>query len=315
MDIIFFGSSYFSAPSLEVLIKQGYNVSCVVTQPDSKRGRGFILEGTHIKALAEKTKLKVYQPRDINTAESAVLFKSLNPDLFVVIAYGQILSRRILEIPKILPLNIHASLLPAYRGAAPINWAIINGDKITGVSAIKMTEKMDAGPVVLEKKIDIAPLDTVVTLEGKLSGLAAQLLPDAIRMIENNNYQLIPQDETRVSFAPKLAKKNGLIDWANPAEEIYNKIRGCLGWPGSFTHYGAKLLKMHKVKILGLQDYQQKRIPGEITEVSKAGIVVATGRGAIVIERLQLEGKRIMSAQEFIAGHKICVGDTLGMKK
>lgn len=312
MNIIFFGSSEFAVPSLGGLLTTKHSVSCIVTQPDKQKGRGLHLEATFVKALAIKNGLRIYQPQHINTEEAAKFLKDLKPDLFVVIAYGQILSSDILSIPRIFAINAHASVLPKFRGAAPINWAIIKGEENTGVTIIKMTEKMDAGPVIGQKLIGIKEDDDAVSLEGKISRIANDLLLQSISAIENNNYTLTEQDEKEATFAPKLRKEDGLIYWHKPARDISNLIKGCLGWPGAYTHYKGKILKIYKAGVFHPSSFIPHLLPGSITQVDKDGIVVATGRDSLIIRELQLEGKRRMESREFILGHKIEAGETLG---
>ncbi|MCM8801498.1 MAG: methionyl-tRNA formyltransferase, partial [Candidatus Omnitrophica bacterium] len=248
MKIIFFGSSQFGEPSLRAIVENNYKVICVVTQPDRKKARGLKSLPTPIKQVAMDLGFLVYQPERINTVEAVNFLKDLNADLFVVIAYGQILSEEILNIPKIFSLNVHASLLPKYRGAAPVNWAIIKGEKTTGITIIKMTEKMDAGPIIFQESIDILEQDDAVSLGQKLSLLSARLLIKTLRDIQKNNYQFIPQDEAKVCFAPRLKKEDGRINWDEPAIKINNLIRGCMGWPGAFTYYKGRRLKIYKAK-------------------------------------------------------------------
>ncbi len=312
MNIVFFGSSSFAVLALNALVRTKHRISCVVTQPDRQKGRGLHLECTAVKAAAQAGGLEVYQPPKINTDEAVNYLSALKPELFIVISYGKILSRRILAVPKIFCVNIHASLLPGYRGAAPVNWAIINAEKTTGISIIKMVEKMDAGEILLQKSTDIADDETIITLQDKLSGIAAELLPVVLGAIENNNYRLTPQDETRVSFAPKLKKEDGLIHWDKSAYQICNLIKGLLLWPGAFTYYKGKLVKIYKARLFCSPEPQSPRSPGQIIEVSKEGIEVAAGKDSLIIQQLQIEGKRVMRADEFIAGHKICPGDRLG---
>lgn len=312
MNIIFFGSAHFALPSIKVLLDKGHVVSCVVTQPDKKKGRGLCRAKTVIKEFAEQNGIKVYQPDNINTPLSIDLLEKNSPDLFVVIAYGQILSERLLNIPAIMPLNVHGSILPFYRGAAPINWAIINGEKETGVTLMKMAVKMDAGPVITQEKINIDPLDTFLTLEEKLSLLAAKVLADTLDLIGKKKYDLIPQDESKATFAPKLSKKDGWIDWDKPAVNIHNLIRGCLNFPGTFTYYDDKLLKIYKSAVIEPIFSQLSGQPGEIIKVSKEGMIVAAKEGCVLVRELQLEGKRRMNVEEFIAGHKITPGIILG---
>jgi methionyl-tRNA formyltransferase len=314
MNIIFFGSSQFAVSSLKALSASGQKISCVVTQPDRPKGRGLALAPTPISRLAGELGLKIYQPKQINNDEVINFLKTLSADLFIVIAYGQILSQEILDIPKIFALNVHASLLPKYRGAAPINWAIIKGEKTSGITIIKMVKEMDAGPIILQESIKIDAEDTAITLEDKLSSQAAKLLLDSLILVEKNNYNLSLQDEDKVSFAAKLKKEDGRINWNESSNEIYNLIRGCIPWPGAFTYYQGKLLKIYKAKVIRLSGYQVIRRPGEIIEVSHEGITVVTGEGSLIIEELQIEGKRRMKSEEFIAGHKINIGEMLGKK-
>ncbi len=331
MNIVFFGSSKFAIPSLKALNSAGHNILSVVTQPDKRMGRHLHLESPVVKKLAAELKLKTFQPQNINSVEALNFLKDLDADLFVVISYGQILSKEALNLPKKIAINSHASILPKYRGAAPINWAIIRGEKITGVSIIKMTEKMDAGEVILVRESEILEDDTSIALGEKLSALAAGLLLEALPSIEKNNYKLMPQDESKVTFAPKLKKENGLINWESPAEDIYNLIRGCLAWPGAFTYYKGKMLKIYKARVnqFPLQNMADQpsaevgepacpeqgrrvsRLPGEIMQVSKEGVIVAAAEDSLIIEELQIEGKRRMAVKEFIAGHKIFVGEIL----
>lgn len=292
----------------------GHKVVCVVTQPDRKKGRGLLMGSTVIKDIARKDRLEIYQPENINTPEAVKYLKKFESDLFVVVAYGQILSEVILNIPRIFCVNVHASLLPKYRGAAPINWAIINGDKATGVTIMKLTREMDAGDIILQKESNIAKQDTAVTLENKLSDLGSLALLESLKLIKENKYKLIPQDKNKATFAPKLKKQDGLINWNRPAVIIYDLIRGCLEWPGAFTYYKGKMLKIYKASVVGTQ-IDRLSAPGEILETAKDGIVVATQEHNLLIEELQLEGRRRMKAIDFIAGHKLRIGDMLMNKK
>jgi len=315
MNIVFFGSDIFAVKPLEALIQAGYGIACVVTQPDRKKGRGLKIEATPVKEAAARAGLKVYQPVDVNSCETMDFLKGLNPDLFIVIAYGQLLSRDVLSLPKVFSINAHASLLPKYRGAAPINWAIIKGEINTGVTIIKITEKMDAGPIISQKKIPISDEDTATGLQDKLSVLAAEMLLGCLIAIEKKTFKLMLQDESKVTYAPKLKKVDGLIDWSKSAQEIHNLVRGCFDWPGAFTYWQGKILKLHKTMVSQLAGLPVSQLPGTIVEASKDSISVATRKDILAIQELQLEGKRSMAAQDFIAGHKICAGEKLGSKK
>ncbi len=312
MKIVFFGSSHFAVPALECLIKNKHKVLCVVTQPDKKKGRHLRLGPTDIKELAFKSKLKVFQPENINTPDSVRLLKSLDADLFVIVSYGQLLSQEVLDIPKIFPLNIHASLLPKYRGAAPINWAIIRGESITGVTIMQVTKKMDSGAIIMQREIPIKEEDDAVSIELKLRDIGADLLLCSLLKIKEKDYKLIVQDEKSVTYAPKLKKSDGLIDWNSPAWKIANLVRGALPWPSAFTHYNGRLLKVFRAKVtvnLGNQSYNY--FPGQVLSVSKEGISVLTGKDTLLIQELQIEGKRRMKARDFIAGHKILPSTSL----
>lgn len=313
MKIIFFGSSHFAVSSLEALIESQHEVVCVVTQPDKKKGRHLEVSGTDIKTLATKAKLKIFQPENINSKESIKFLKNLEADLFVIVAYGQIFSQEVLDIPKIMPINIHASLLPRYRGAAPINWAIINGDKKSGVTIMFVTAKMDSGPIMAQKEIKIEDKDTSVTLEEKLKESGAQLLLQVLINIDNRNYRLVDQDEEQVIYAPKMKKEDGQIDWNTPAADIYNQIKGVLPWPSAFTSYRKKILKIFQANILPIFP-NHSPVAGEVVRADKLGIVVACSRGFLEIKELQLEAGKRMSAQNFIIGHKLTIGEILGKK-
>jgi methionyl-tRNA formyltransferase len=315
MNIIFFGSSSFSVLSLDALLKSGCKVSLVVTQPDKKKGRGLHLGATAVKDRSIQLGLPVFQPECVNSVQSLNVLRDLKPDLFVVIAYGQILSRDVLSIPGIFCLNAHASLLPKYRGAAPINWALIRGDKLTGVSIIKMIDKMDAGPVLSSKEVPIDDDDTVISLDDKLRIEAAGLLVEAVGLIEKNDYELTPQDEQGLTYAPRLSKKDGFINWNSTAGGIHNLVRGCFNWPGAYTYYKGKLLKIYRSLVIEEGDALMSQTPSEIIKVSRDEIVVAAAKGSLSIKELQLEGRRRMTVEEFLGGHKVLPGERLGYEK
>lgn len=312
MKIVFFGSADFSVPSLKALQTAGHEIPCVVTQPDKKKGRGLHLGHTAVKDAAGEMGIEVYQPQDINSKEAIDKLRLVTPDLFVVIAYGNILSKELLGIPKIFSVNAHASLLPAYRGAAPINWALMNGEPGTGVTIIKMNSKMDAGPILTQEETKILDTDDHLVLEERLAVLAAELTCAVIDRIEKNEFELIPQDEMGVSFAPKLKKEHGLIDWNADASGIHNKVRGLKHSPGAFTMYNGRILKIYSTSVSDASFSPEQHKAGSVLEISKEGIIVATGGGSLRVEELQPEGKRKMSVREFISGHRMRVGEILG---
>ena len=310
MRIVFFGSSDFAVPSLARLIKGNYEILNVVTQPDREKGRHLSVEMTPIKQSATKHKLKILQPEKLNEAEFIKSLKNLGADIFIVVAYGEILSKAILDIPKIFSINLHGSLLPKYRGAAPINWAIINGERTTGVSIIKMNEFMDKGDIILQKAIDIYKEDTVISLSNRLSIIGSEMLIEALKMIGDGRVSLTAQNEKEVCFAPKLKKEDGLIDWKKDAQGISNQIRGLIPWPGSFTHYNNKLLKIWQAEVL--ESDTKGVIPGTIIDISKKSICVATGRGVLELKTLQPESGKRMQVAQFISGHAMKIGDRFG---
>lgn len=314
MNIVFFGSSNFALASLKALVLAGYDIAGVITQPDRLKGRGLHLGFTAVKDAARQAGLRVYQPKDVNSAGSLRALEELNPDIFVVVAYGQILSQDLLNIPSVFAINLHASLLPLYRGAAPVNRSLINGDKETGVTVIKMIKRMDAGPVILQEKIPVSENDTHASLEEKLSQKGAELLLKAVALIAANKYKLVPQQEGKATFAPKLRKEDGLIDWNKPAQEIVDLIRGCWGWPGAYTYYKGKLVKIYNGAARP-PGRQATGPAGQIIGVSKEGIDVSAGGQSLLIKELQIEGKRVMSAQDFISGHKLSAGDKFTQNK
>ncbi|MDD4910314.1 MAG: methionyl-tRNA formyltransferase [Candidatus Omnitrophica bacterium] len=309
MDIVFFGSSEFAVKPLQAILESRHKVALVVTQPDRAKGRGLKVSATPVKELAVSKGIEVYQPAALDKKCLRAL-KERQADLFVVVSYGKIIPKPILDIPKTFSINLHASLLPKYRGAAPINRAIISGEKKTGVSIIRMNEKMDAGDILLKDETAISPDDNAVTLAGKLSSLGSRRLIEAIESIDKGGFSLIKQNEKEATFAPKLKKEDGLIDWSCGALQIHDLVRGLAGWPCAFTYYIGKNLKILKAA-LSENDFKGAG-PAEVVSVGKSGITVKAGSGAVIIQELQLEGARSMSAREFIAGHKMSPGEVLG---
>ena len=307
MNIVFFGTSEFALAVLHRLIDSRNKVLAVVTQPDRQKGRRLKVMPSPTKVLAESKGIPVYQPDDASSKDSISYLKKLNADLFIVVAFGQILKKEVLELPKIYAVNVHGSLLPKYRGAAPTNWAIINGEKTSGVTIIKLNEKMDEGDIILKKEIAIDNEDTNITLSEKLSDLGADALVEAIKLIEAGKAELVKQDDSIATYAPKLEKENGLIDWNEPAIKIHNKVRGFLPWPSAYTHFNKKILKILKTEVL--EEPKTKAKPGEVIEILKhRGIVVKTGEGNILIEHVQIEAKKPFDTDAFLCGHKLPLG-------
>ena len=303
MKIVFFGSSDFAVPNLEKLLKADYKILGVVTQPDRKKGRHLLLNKTPVKRLAMKHNLFLLQPEKLNDPEFINSLKDLNADIFVVVAYGKILTKEILALPKVFSINIHGSILPKYRGAAPINWAIINGDKTTGVSIIKMNEYMDKGDIILQKTSGIDKNDTAITLSEKLAAIGAEALIEALKLIEDKNFVFTAQNEEKVTYAPKLKKEDGVIDWKKDTRDISNQIKGLVPWPGSFTHYKGKIVKIFEAEALKTEI--KGVIPGTIIDISREAICVAAGRDILRVKRLQPESGKEMTVAQFTAGHRI----------
>ncbi|MCK5580976.1 MAG: methionyl-tRNA formyltransferase [Candidatus Omnitrophica bacterium] len=310
MRIVFFGSDDFAAVNLEKLIALKYDVVACVTQPDRPKGRGMKVRVSPIKQLARENNIEVSQPEDIKDNAFQDQLKSFDAGLFVVIAYGKILPAEVLDIPNICAINVHGSLLPKYRGAAPVNWAIIHGDIETGVSVIKMNEKMDAGDILWQERIAIEEEDTSATLRVKMARLSADALLRAIDSLEKGDCVMRVQDENQVSFAPKIMKDFGHIDWTQPAMDIHNLVRGLLPYPAAYTYYNNKRLKVLETCVRKKEDNLQRE--GEVIEITKEGVVVSCGKGALVLKRVHLESAKPMDAKSFVLGHKMTSGVILG---
>jgi len=303
LKIVFFGSGEIAIASLKMLLVTGYDVCYVVTAPDKAKGRHLKDSFTPIKVFSLEEGLNIFQPDKFNI-DVCDFIKKLEPDLFVVFSYGKILPKTLLSIPKLFALNIHTSLLPRYRGAAPINWVIINGGEETGVSLIRMNEKMDEGDIILKEKVKITEEDNSISLENKLSEHAVKLLKETLAIIENDTIKFKRQSEN-ATYAPKLKKEDGRILWNKTARDINNQIRGCQPWPGSFTSLEDKIIKIWKAEPIDLKDSENV---GEIINIDKDGILVATGKGGLLIKELQLASGKRLSASQFIAGHRLHPG-------
>ena len=310
MKIVFFGTNQFAVTSLEAICNSGHEVTAVVTQSDKKKGRGLKLAFSAVKVFAEKRGLKIYQPSLLKEESFIKTISKINPEVLIVVSYGKILPKEVLEIPKIYAINLHASLLPKYRGAAPVNWAIINGEAETGVTIIKMNEYMDRGDILTSRKVKIEPEDTAGSLSDRLAGIGADSLLKTIELIEAGKVVQLPQDNKAATFAPRIKKSDARIDWSKTSTQVSNFIRGMNPHPGAFSYIGKKIIKIWKTKSLSLPESYNA---GEIVELKKEqGMVVSTGKGCLLITELQLEGKKRMGASEFLRGHKVKIGQKLG---
>lgn len=308
MKVVFMGTPDFAVPVLEALIKN-HNVVAVVSQPDKPKGRGKKLQPTPVKAVAEANNIPVYQPERIKDDEFIDFLETIEADIYVVVAYGQLLSQRILDIPKYGCVNVHGSLLPKYRGAAPIQWSIINGEEKTGVTIMYMVRKCDAGDMILKREIEIAPEDTYETLHDKMAPVGAEALIDALNLIEKGEVKAEKQDNSLSCYASMITKDMGIIDWSKSSKEIKNKIRGFNPVPAAYTKYGDDVLKIFKADIV--EGYENGEI-GEILVVDKKhGFTVKTGDGAIMITEIQAKGGKRMNCADYMRGHQIEVGKIL----
>ena len=317
------GTAELSCASLEALARdQHFQVAAVVTQPDQLRGRAFKKQPLlPVKALAQKLNLPVLEPERARDEKFIAEIRTFLPDLIVVAAYGQILPQSILDLPRHGCLNVHTSLLPKYRGAAPIQWAIANGDAETGVTIMKMDADLDTGDIVAQRRTPIQAADDSATLHERLGRLGAELLVETIPDYAAGKIRPVPQPAEGVSFAPKIKKEDGRIDWNRPAFEIWNRLRAFTPWPGAFTSWSPSFslsrsgdtpkreLQPHLLKIWKVEAVEDSGKPGEILSADKTGIVVACGRDALRILELQREGGRRMNAAEFLAGHPLKPGD------
>jgi methionyl-tRNA formyltransferase len=303
------GTSPFAVPSLKILLAKGENIVGVFTQPDKPQGRGLKIKVSPIKGVALENHLPLFQPVKINRDESVEIIKSLSPDLIVVAAFGQIISQRILDIPRFGSINVHASLLPKYRGAAPINWVIIQGEKETGVTTMLMDKGLDTGNILLQRKLEIFPEENAGELHDRLAFLGAEVLRETVARLKQGGVTPCKQEESEASYAPPLEKEDGVIDWEKPAEKIYNHIRGMNPWPGAFTYLEGKILKVFQAKHV-IQDFSHK--PGKVVKTSDEGILVETGEGHILLTEIQLENHKRMSSALFLRGHPLPIDVRLG---
>ncbi len=310
MKIIFFGSDDFAAFHLNQLLSSEHEVVACVTHPDVLKGRGLKMISSPVKEVAIQEKIPLYQPLHLKEDSFLHPLKDLRCDLFVVVSFGKILPPSLLFIPYVCAINVHGSLLPKYRGAAPINWAIIKGEEETGVSIIKMNAQLDQGDIFAQEKIKIAGDDTAVTLRSQMAVLGAELLLRTINSLENNSYSLAVQDQQKATYAPKLAKQLGKIDWKKSSLEIHNLVRGLLPWPTAFTYCRGQLLKILETKVVDIK--KSTSACGTVVGITQEGFHVETGKGQLLIKKVHPESSKVMEARSFMVGYKIQEGLLLG---
>jgi methionyl-tRNA formyltransferase len=307
LRLVFMGTPEFACPTLQRLIDRGEHVIAVVTQPDRPKGRGQQLAAPPVKLLAERHGIPVLQPVKVRAPEFIATVRELRPDLIVVVAFGQILPKALLDLPRHGCINVHASLLPSYRGAAPINWCIINGERETGVTTMQMDVGLDTGDMLLKKATPIGPDEDAQALHDRLAVVGAEALAETLDMLNAGRLSPEKQDDALSSYAQLLKKEDGLIDWEKEPRAICNLVRGLTPWPGAYTKLAGKTLKVCRCRLT-----DGSGTPGTVLRADRAGLVVAAGGGGVLIEELQLEGKKRLTARDFLAGYNINPGTILG---
>jgi len=311
LRLVFMGTPEFAVPSLQTLIEGKDLVVGVVTQPDQPSGRGLVLHAPPVKVLATAHHIPVYQPARLREPEVLIQLQNWQPDLIVVVAYGKMLPQTVLALPPYGCINVHASLLPKYRGAAPIQWAIACGERETGVTIMYISERMDAGDLLLQKTIPIAADDTGGTLHDKLAVLGAGTLREALQLLKGGQSIARPQNEAEVTYAPLIKKEAGRIDWRQDADTIERRIRAFNPWPSAYTTLHGRLLKIFAAQREGSIPLPVPP-PGTVAEVTSVSLVVATGGGYLALSEVQLEGKRRLPVAEFLKGYSLTPGLVLG---
>ena len=306
MNIVFMGTPEFALPTLEKIYNSSHSILSVITQPDRPKGRGQKQVDSPIKKFALENNLPVLQPATVNTKEFIVSLLENRPDYIIVVAFGQILSETFLKVPKQFCINLHSSLLPKYRGAAPINRAILNGETRSGVTTMIMDKGMDTGDILLVDETPIEQNDDAQSLHDKLSEQGGKLVLETLSRLQKNDLLPTPQNSDLASYAPKLKKEESLIDWKIDAENIFNKIRGLSPWPGTHTLYNGKRLAILKGEIV-LGESSDR--PGHVERITDTGIEVGTGKNRLKITELKLEGKKAMQVKSFLSGYKITRDD------
>ncbi len=307
--VVFMGTPSLSVPFLDSILKSGRNVAYVVTQTDKLKGRGRILTPSPVKEFAISHGIPVLQPKKLSEPSFSEAIRAIAPDYIVVVAYGRIIPLEILQIPKKCPVNVHASLLPEYRGASPIQCAIMDGRRYTGVTTMLMSPELDAGDILLQERIEIDRSDTAGSLSIKISETGVDLLIRTLDGLDRGEIVPLPQQHDKSTYAPLLRKEDGLIDWQDSTENIYNRIRAFDPWPGAFTFYEGKRWGIRKAEIIKAS--LRSSVPGEIVSVEPDCIIASTGDGALKITEIQAEGKKRMGVKDYLIGHKVETGITL----
>jgi methionyl-tRNA formyltransferase len=308
LNLVFCGTPAFAVPTLEKLVESGFQVQLVVTQPDRPKGRGLELAYSSVKQSALKHKLPIVQPKTIKTNEEfRTQITELHPDAIVIVGYGRIIPQWMLDLPPLGNINLHASLLPKYRGAAPIQWAIAQGETVTGVTTMKIDAGLDTGDMLLQQEMTIEPSDTSESLSPRLAAIGAELTIATLRGVQDRSVVPRPQDHSRATFAPILKKEDGLIDFSRTADEILNRLRGFQPWPGAYTSFRGKNLQVWRAAVA-----DEKLISGEIKAEGNRLFGGCGEETSIEILELQLEGKKRSNAADFVRGYRLSNGEKLG---
>lgn len=312
MNIVFMGTPAFAVPSLEMLLAEGYSIAAVVTQPDRPQGRKKVLTPTPVKEAALRHGIPVLQPQRLRSPEAVAELAEYKPDLIITAAYGQILPKSVLDMPALGCLNVHGSLLPAYRGGAPIQRSIINGESVTGITLMYMAEGLDTGDMIAKAEVPIQDDDTAGTLFEKLSTVGAELLLRELPRLLQGKVEAEPQDESKATYAPNLTRDDEKIDWSRTSREIYNQIRGLVPYSGGFTLWNGDVFKVWAAANPGsVQASSSEAQPGTVLKLDDKGIVVKTGDGTLTLLTVQPSGKKAMDAAQFVRGTSLTVGTVL----
>ncbi|MEE1008380.1 MAG: methionyl-tRNA formyltransferase [Agathobacter sp.] len=302
MRVIFMGTPDFAVGTLEEIIKAGHEVALVVTQPDKPKGRGKAMQFTPVKECALKHGIEVFQPVKVRESANVEYLRKFNADIMIVVAFGQILPKSILDMPKYGCVNVHASLLPKYRGAAPIQWAVINGEEVTGVTTMLMDDGIDTGDMIAKRQVRLDENETGGSLFDKLADVGAKLCVETMDMLLNGTAEFTPQDNEASTHTAMIHKELGEIDWNKSAVEIERLIRGLNPWPSAYTHLNGKTFKIWQAKVL---DENSDKEPGNISKINKNDFCVQTGDGQLILKEVQLEGKKRMDAGSFLRGNQL----------
>lgn len=307
---VFMGTPDFAVPSLRALLAAGHRVVGVFTQPDRPRGRGQQVLPPPVKEEARSAGIPVFQPRRLRDSGALAALEELAPEVICVVAYGQLLPKAVLDLPPLGCINVHASLLPKYRGAAPIQAALLAGETVTGVTTMFMAEGLDTGDIILQQEVAIEPGDDAGTLHDKLAAAGAELLVETLRLLASGQAPRRPQDHRLATYAPKVDKAAAALDWTQPAEQVRNHVRAYAPWPGAYTAHGRRILKVLQVDLGG--SGAPGAAPGEVVAVTDEGFVVQAGSGAVLVRRVQPPGRPPMGGRDYVNGYRLQVGDRLG---